>query len=274
MSFTTDIYQAIHKDLKEKPVDGSKTMAMRLVTYNNEIMTAFGINRKNNLKSIYISVGKDLDKTITFPKWNGVSINVVELPDYEDKTKFVALNELPDSVDYIFEIVAEDLRKSIEVVVSPDVAYKTVYDVLSKWKAFFQYDRELLLSEERQQGLYGELLFLEYCMEKLGNSAISGWAGCNDETHDFYYGENAIEAKTTSTKEPYYAQISSEYQLDVLDVQGDLFLKFYALRKSQSTGETLPTIVNRMRSKLDNTVALIAQFNEKLHKYGYLDEAR
>jgi len=274
MSFTTEIYQSIYKDMKEKPVDSSKTMAMRLVTYHNEIMTAFGINRKNELKSIYISVGNDLDMSVSFPKWNGVNINVVELPDYEEQTKFVVLNELPDGVDYIFEIVAEDLRKNVELIVDTSFAYKTVYDVLTKWKMFFQYDGKVFLSEEKQQGLYGELLFLEYCMRKMGNSAISCWAGCNSETHDFYFGDNAVEIKTTSTKEPYYAHISSEYQLDVLDVNGNLFLKFYALRKSQSSGEKLPVIIERIRSKLKDTVALKALFNEKIRKYGYLDEAR
>ena len=69
----------------------------------------------------------------------------------------------------------------------------------------------------------------------------------NDETHDFYIASNAVEVKTTGTQAPYFAQISSEYQLDNSDVPGKLFLRFYAFRKSQSTGEKLPEIIARIR---------------------------
>ena len=54
------------------------------------------------------------------------------------------------------------------------------------------------MSEERQQGLYGELLFLGECLDSQGVGAVSHWAGSEDETHDFYFGPHAVEVKTTS----------------------------------------------------------------------------
>ena len=85
------------------------------------------------------------------------------------------------------------------------------------------------MTEKRQQGLYGELLFLSECLDSYGLESVSHWAGSEDETHDFYFGSHAVEVKTTSMQAPYFASISSEYQMDNSDLPGKLFLRFYAL---------------------------------------------
>ena len=125
----------------------------------------------------------------------------------------------------------------------------------------------------RQQGLYGELLFLNECMNFHGAEAVLHWAGSEDETHDFYFGPNAVEVKTTSVQAPYFASISSEYQLDNGDVPGKLFLRFYAFRKSHSGGEKLPELIAEIRGRLGENLSMMQKFNEKLKKYGYFDEA-
>ena len=103
--------------------------------------------------------------------------------------------------------------------------------------------------------------------------AVSHWAGSEDETHDFYFGPHAVEVKTTSAQAPYFASISSEYQLDKSDIPGKLFLRFYALRRSHSSGEKLPERINAIRSRLCEDVSILHKFDEKLKKYGYFDEA-
>ena len=129
------------------------------------------------------------------------------------------------------------------------------------------------MSEERQQGLYGELLFLSECLDSQGSKAVPHWAGSEDETHDFYFGPHAVEVKTTSAQAPYFACISSEYQLDNSDIPGKLFLRFYALRRSQSGGEKLPERIAAIRSRLCEDVSVLQKFDEKLKEYGYFDEA-
>lgn len=79
--------------------------------------------------------------------------------------------------------------------------------------------------------------------------------------------------KTTSTQSPYFASISSEYQLDNGDIPGDLFLRFYALRRSHSGGEKLPERIAAIRRRLCTDVSILQKFDEKLKKYGYFDEA-
>lgn len=271
MSFTADIYKEIQADIAKRG-NVSAPQAMRKITEKNGIDIVFAIHVNSGMRSVYFSVETNSAKK-SFPKWKGIDIQVVTLPDYGTNSNYIALTQLPLSEGYIFEIVAEDLRSELAKASIKADSLPVIYSVLAKWKEFFQSDKDLLMSPERQQGLYGELLFLEECIEHLGGSAVLHWAGSNDETHDFYIASDAVEVKTTGVQAPYYAHISSEYQLDGTDIPGRLFLRFFALRKSQSTGEKLPEIVTRIRQRLTSAPNALQQFNAKIFKYGYLDEA-
>lgn len=271
MSFTADIYKEIHADIA-KQGSVSAPQAMRKITEKSGIDIAFAIHVASGMRAAYFSIGKSSAKK-AFPRWKGIDIQIVTLPAYGKNCNYVGLTQLPQSESYIFEIVVEDLRSELARAPKAGDALHIIYAVLTKWKDFFLSDKDLLMSPERQQGLYGELLFLEECLEELGESAVSHWAGSNDETHDFYIASNAVEVKTTGTQAPYFAHISSEYQLDNSDVPGKLFLRFYAFRKSQSTGEKLPEIIARIRQHLFASQNTLQQFNTKVQKYGYLDEA-
>ena len=270
MNFTADIFNSIFEDIDAKP-HGIGSSAMRMIPYGNGVYVGFSVNVITRMRAIYLSFKSSMGQS-HYPHWNGVSISTVELPAYGTEQKFVALTQLPQSEGYIFEIVSEDLRRSVAEIDSPNEALGIITAVLAKWKEFFQSDKEILLSEERQQGLYGELLFVDEYLKLLGPKIIFHWAGSNDETHDFYLSSNAVEIKTTSSQTPYYAHISSEYQLDTTDVPGRLFLRFYSFRKSQSGGDRLPQIVTRIRQKLAIEDNMVDLFNEKLKKYGYFDE--
>lgn len=271
MSFTADIYNRILSDISA----GSSQhfpFAMRLVKFDNGIMIAFAVNIATRMRSAFLSVTSEAPKS-RFPHWKGVEIEIATLPAYEIDTPFVSLSQLPNSASDIFEIVIEDLRSQLEAAENTEESLSVIIRILTKWKNFFASDKELLMSEERQQGLYGELLFLSECLDSQGLNAVSHWAGSEDETHDFYFGPHAVEVKTTSAQAPYFACISSEYQLDKSDITGDLFLRFYALRRSHSGGETLPERIAAIRGRLCEDVLILQKFNEKLKKYGYFDEA-
>lgn len=271
MSFTADIYNEIKNDIKK--ADKSVTLrAMRKITCNNGTEIVFSINISSGMKELYFCIGNYENKT-QFPRWKGIDIDIVKLPAYGTNDNYVALMQIPDSEGYIFEIIAEDLRLGVEQLKHSEDTLKILVMILTKWKDFFQTEKELLMSEERQQGLYGELLFLAECINEMGIKSVAHWAGSDAETHDFYIGSSAVEIKTTSSKSPYYAHISSEYQLDDKDIPGELLMRMYALRKSQSTGESLPEIVSKIREILQTDQKVLQQFNAKLLKYGYWDEA-
>lgn len=270
MSFTADIYSGILSDIS---AGASQTFpfAMRLVKFDNGIMIAFAVNIATRMRSAFFSVTSEAPKS-RFPHWKGIDIEMATLPAYGVDMLFVGLSQLPNSASDIFEIVVEDLRGQLEAAENSKESLSVIIKVLTKWRDFFAADKELIMSEERQQGLYGELLFLSECLDSQGLEAVPHWAGSDDETHDFYFGPHAVEVKTTSAQAPYYARISSEYQLDDNDIPGKLFLRFYALRKSHSGGEKLPELIAAIRSRLCEDVTVLHKFDEKLKNYGYFDE--
>ena len=270
MSFSADIYQAIAADILQG-VNASAPLASRLVTYKNDISVIFGINRFTQMKSAYFAVHAAAPKS-SFPAWKGVTIETVEFPAYGTNQIYVGLMQTPSNAEYIFEIVVEDLRSTIATIDSVEDCLVAIINILEKWRDFFKAEREMVLSDELQQGLYGELLFLEESLEEFGSAAVNHWAGAAGETHDFYISSDAVEIKTTGQKEPYAAKISSEYQLDSTDIPGNLYLRFYAFRRSQTAGDTLNDIVGRLRIFLSADQAMLALFNTKLQQYGYYDE--
>lgn len=270
MSFTTDIYKKILDDISQR-YDFPGSHASRLIAYKGGNHIVFSINVISGLREAFIALA-ELPDRIGFPKWHGISIDVVQLPAYGDK-HYIRFMQLPQSADYIFEIVIEDLRASVAALDSMEATLSTVFAILLKWKRFFQSERDPLMSDELQEGLYGELLFLDWAIANVGTSAVACWTGGARETHDFYFASHAVEVKTTSKKEPYYATISSEYQLDNSDIPGRLFMCFYALRKSSGSGERIPEIVQRIRDLLIDDPGAKIVFEDKLIQYGYLDAA-
>lgn len=270
MSFTADIYKEILFDISAG-TNQTQPFAMRRTAFNNGIVVVFAINVATKMRSAFLSVTSVISKC-KFPHWKGVEIETATLPAYGSDTPFVALFQLPNSADDIFEIVVEDLRRQLKAAKCNADSLPVIINVLAKWKNFFASNKELVMTEKRQQGLYGELLFLSECLDSYGLESVSHWAGSEDETHDVYFGSHAVEVKTTSIQAPYFASISSEYQMDNSDLPGKLFLRFYALRTSQSGGETLPERVAILRGRLHENLSELQKFDEKLKKYGYFDE--
>lgn len=228
----------------------------------------FAAERTNGIRHLYFGVNQD--KLDSIPKCNGIEIGVVQLPEYEVGTYFCDLAQSHGSEAYIFETIVEDIR--LKIVEKPHVdAIAVVSNTLYKWKEFFAKNREILMSPERQQGLYGELRFLEELIMLRGTKAVLCWTGCNYETHDFYVEKDAFEVKTTVSKAPYKMHISSEYQLDTNEVEGSLYVRFYAFRKSEASGEQLAEIVQRIRATLADNPHALSKLNEGLEEYGYFD---
>ena len=141
-------------------------------------------------------------------------------------------------------------------------------DTLSKWKKFFALNSDVIMSEQLQEGLYGELLVLKKLIFNFGDEAVSYWSGADKETHDFYVNGSAIEVKTTSAKSNEKIRISGEHQLNPKDVENTLFLYVNMVRKSRSDGTTLPEIIKSIHSGLSEPYKSL--FEEKLFKYGYI----
>lgn len=223
---------------------------------------------KKQIRHLYFLLN---DNDVEFiPKCNGIDISAVYLPEYEVNAVFCDLAQAYGSESYIYETIIEDIRLTLENKINADIFTKIV-ELLTKWKNFFAKNMEILLSSERQQGLYGELRFLEELIYARGTKAVMHWTGCSYETHDFYFDGNACEIKTTITKAPYKMHISSEYQLDDKEIEKSLYVRFYAFRKSDADGDKLCNIINRIRELLKDNPHAKMKFEECLEEYGYFD---
>lgn len=269
MNYTTEMYTFIKNDIQNRDNYPGRN-ASRMLEYVNGIIMVFSIEIVSLRREAYISLA-DFPEGIQFPKWRGISIDIAQLLVYGSDRYYVRFVQLPESEDYIFEIVVEDLRQAVARLQSSENGINTIIDILTKWKRFFQSEKGLVMTDELQEGLYGELIFLEKLLTSIGTSSVANWVGGVKETHDFYFGSNAVEVKTTSRKEPYSVQISSEYQLDVKDVADRLFLYAVALRKSKQSGERLPEIVSRIRDRLIGDSSMKMRFDDMLLQYGYID---
>jgi hypothetical protein len=265
MTLTHKIYDDLLSEAKNER--NKKQISQRYELPNkNEII--FAVSNEDEVRHFYFKA--DLEDTDRIPYCNGIEFNAVRLPEYDANALFCNLAQAEGNESYIFETIIEDIRARLINIKGSDIT-GIVAQTLKKWQDFFAKNKQILMSPERQQGLYGELRFLEELVEKKGTKAVLDWSGCKYETHDFYINGNGVEIKTTSKKAPYKMHISSEYQLDENDVTGDLLVRFYAFRKSESDGERLATIIQRIRNSISGNPHALETFEADLEVYGYFD---
>lgn len=270
MNYLSNLFIDIINDFTKEEYINQKILSRRYVL-DNDIVFIIYYNNENKTKELAIGINNIFDKSLVerYPNWSGIDIAISEIGNGSDKGFYLTFKQLADSDDNIFFAIIEDVVENIKSVESNRQVISNVGKVLVKWKHFFNIHEELIMSDIKQQGLYAELIFLEKLISMYGENSLNFWSGCNFETHDFYIKGNAIEVKSTSSKDASSILISNEYQLDNNDVNGELYLMFVILRKSLSDGETIPIFVQRILGKIQSYTSLDL-FEEKLFKYGYL----
>lgn len=271
MSSAIKIYREIITDLK-KPENSDYPLLNRSILLRNKIRIIYIVTAKDMERIIAILLPNDVPKESLnrFPKWHGIEFSYKHISEYKNKNsedEYIVISQSKDYDSGIFEIVANDITAQIEKLGASKKVLRCLSDTLSKWKKFFSLNSEVVLSEQMQQGLYGELLVLKKLIYSFGQGAISYWSGADKETHDFYVNGSAIEVKTSALKSSEKIKISSEHQLNPNDVDGELYLYVNMIRSSRTDGETLPTIIESISRMLSESNKDL--FYEKLFQYGY-----
>lgn len=174
----------------------------------------------------------------------------------------------------IFAVLCENLILSVTQLNSERKIIRTVVNQLEKWKTLFEKSRSTGLTPIEQQGLFGELHFLQKCLNKTNIptwKALNSWVGVDKALRDFQAGNWAIEIKTTSTNNPQKVTINGERQLDDT-LQEDLFLFHLSVEVSNGNGQTLFEKIEVIRSMLDNNIPALSFFNAKLFEAGFSDK--
>lgn len=172
----------------------------------------------------------------------------------------------------VFEVLAQDLADLLQGYPTETQAVGGFLARLKRWQAFLKEHGPDGLGEPARQGLYGELWCLrELLAPEVGISvAVSAWTGPARVMQDFQLPGRAIEVKASASKNHQRLHIASERQLDETHA-GTLLLLHLSLDARQGTGETLPAIVQSVRTLVSAEPLAVETFEKRLQEVGYLD---
>lgn len=156
------------------------------------------------------------------------------------------------------------MRLTVEVGDLPEVAYSLAFSVFKNLEAGATFSESLdsaveafkdtiakkrRLSDEQIAGLCGELLLLEYLMERFGiEAAMEMWIGPEAEEHDFGLLAFDIEVKTTLSEKRIHV-ISSANQLKPRENAILWLLSIQLTRVGVGRGFTLDELCMRLIDK-------------------------
>lgn len=185
---------------------------------------------------------------------------------------FIQLLDRGDRVRDIFAAICGNIARTILSISSERDAVKLVISQMRKWQDLFSKKLESILSTQEQQGLYGELSFLQklICSPMDKVRSIQYWVGPNKAPQDFISESWAVEVKTTSVNKFPNVSINGELQLDETTKE-KLFLYNLVVEIVSIDGKTLPELVNEIRNSLRCESIALNLFENKLICYGYYD---
>ena len=188
-------------------------------------------------------------------------------------TKLLIIELLHPTSRDIFATLCENLVLSVIKLDTEQKIISTVINQLNKWKTLFDKSTSEGLSNEQQQGLFGELVFLHKCLLQQNANPINilnSWVGVDAALRDFQCSTWAVEVKTTATNNPQKVVINGERQLDETLLE-KLFLFHCSVEISNGNGETLNQKIASIRSLLESSIPALNVFNSKLFEAGYFD---
>ncbi len=183
------------------------------------------------------------------PRLNG--IDIVEMAQTDDQHAFILTLRREEDVE-LFHRLCEDIVEVSRHLDGDRAFLAATIRRAWKWHSLLRGAGRARLGPEEQQGLIGELLFLESLAGTISpKPALEAWRGPLDEPKDFVFGTRAVEVKARHAGKA-AIKISSEHQLQqVIDQR--LFLLVHALTPtSAEAGQafTLDTLVARVRDAL------------------------
>lgn len=264
------IWESINSESKINPV---RSQIARRVLSNGLFNVFLATDFRKGIRLLYIKLDADHGiVTDNLPRFRGLDIShtITTLGEFGN-SKFLKFTQSIPNTDNIFELVISDMCDKVILLQDKMNLNSVLTKVLNEWKAFFGKQENEILSLPAQKGLVGELHFLrDYLFQKYSFAeSFFYWTGSERSTHDFQILNNAVEVKTTSSKQHKKFVISSEKQLDSTGIE-HLYLSLFALNlHSNMPDRTLPALIREIRSLIQEDSIACFQFQIKLAKYGY-----
>ena len=169
---------------------------------------------------------------------------------YDKEEKSIVLELIDPFYNQLFTDLIISLYQLLKDIEKEEYSTQLFLSTVGYWSDFLKAKRSNFLSGEVIQGLYGELVFLEFLIDNSRepiNYVLSSWKGPYDANHDFHFTEKTIEVKT-KRKNGNLINISSEYQLEP-EVGKDLELAVISVVLVKDSGDNLKLILDRIREK-------------------------
>lgn len=257
-------------------LEGEETLGLVKRLYSSEI--DFRIYATFQYPEVYYGVAFNFSNNIKIDISNFDNLRDLKVLLLDDtsfiNTKLLIIELLHLTSKDVFATLCENLIQSVIQIKSEQKIIRTVINQLNKWKTLFDKGSSDGLSTEQQQGLFGELVFLQKCLlQQDANplNVLKSWVGVDAALRDFQYSNWAVEVKTTATNNPQRVTINGERQLDETLLE-NLFLFHCSVEVSNGNGETLNQKIASIRSFLDSNIPALNLFNSKLFEVGYFDD--
>lgn len=185
----------------------------------------------------------------------------------------VHLQLLEERYCTVFRALCDDVSGIISDAESEKEAVHYFHQRLIRWQSFLQKHGPEGLGRNERCGLFGELYVMrEVFLSRFKPlSVLQSWRGCKKANQDFQFPDFALEVKATRASIPDRISVSNIQQLDG-EGMSRMILTVVHLHENETAGETLPAIVDNLRSSLgEDSLNLL---NEGLQEVGYLDVHR
>ena len=224
----------------------------------------------NQKVAFLLTVDVNREPDIKPKKFNNVSIQIEKM---SQSTKAIVVTLTNARFMDIFIKIAADV---IGYTMTLDNDFEQIALFCAKvnsWKNLFSRGVNEALTPEEQLGLYGELTLLKALINEGFPTVdvINSWKGADAEDKDFQFKNIGIEVKS-SIKQDKIVKISNIRQLDPAGYD-DLYLYYFAFVKSNGGPDTLPILIDEIRSLLTGS-PLLDEFEAKLMNTGYNDSDR
>ena len=232
----------------------------------------------NSMVKVYYGLTKDGFQRLSFlskskpPKIESTKMLKVIQGEEGEGNYWTCFDLLNSEFKNIFYLFCDDLVNTLDSINDETKELNVIKERFSIWKIMFKKVSNSLTSE-KEQGLYGELYFLDnYMIDKYGvNEAINSWAGPLGYNKDFSINDTWYEVKTTSVNSS-SVKISSLNQLSS-DLPGYLTLVRIEKMSEEFNNEkcSILELFNSIISKIsDNEIK--ETFINKVLEYGFNPE--
>jgi len=264
------IWESINSESRSNP---QQPQIARRIPSNGLFNVFLATDFRKGIRLLYIKLENDHDIiTDNLPRFRGleITLTVTSIGGFANQ-EFIKFTQSVPNSENIFESVISDICESVVNLHNTINLTAVLTKVLNEWEIFFEKQENEILSIARQKGLIGELHFLKnYLFQKYSfTESLLFWTGSDRTNHDFQILSNAVEVKTTASKQHKKFVISSERQLDSTGLE-HLYLSLISLNLHNNMPErTLSALIREIYTLLQEDAFATFQFQIKLAKYGY-----